>query len=161
MSEESVLTSSITCGLTTSLLFRSNCRYEVQQGLCAADVDLRKAFYRILGLRGVPIKLIDLMPEFYSGTESAVMCGGSISDIFSVVTEICQGCLLAQTHFHTCMDWILGRMLEGSSCGASFRKVKISELDFSDDAVIFAETLDILKWALKAQNMEWFYGPTR
>ena len=47
-------------------------------GLFAASVDLCKAFdsvnrdslWRILGLRGVLPKLIDLMSEFYSGTES-------------------------------------------------------------------------------------------
>ena len=42
------------------------------------------------------------------------------------------------------MDWIIGRMLGRSSCSASFGNVKISDLDFTDDAVIFALTLDIL-----------------
>ena len=54
-------------------------RREFWQGLLAAYVDLCKAFnsvnrdaiWRILGLRGVPPKLIDLMSELYSGTESA------------------------------------------------------------------------------------------
>ena len=52
------------------------------------------------------------------------------------------------------MDWILGRMLERSSCGASFGNVKISDLDFADDAVIFAETFDILLEALELLNEE-------
>ena len=98
----------------------------------------------MLGLRGVPPKLIDLMSELYSGTESAVRCCGAISDLFPVVTGVRQGCVLAPTLFSTCVDWILGRMSERSSCGASFGNVKISDLDFADDAVIFAETLDIL-----------------
>ena len=42
------------------------------------------------------------------------------------------------------MDWILERMSERSSCSASFENVKISDLSFADDAVIFVETLDIL-----------------
>ena len=49
---------------------------------------------------------------------------------------------------------ILGRMSERSSCGASFGNVKISDLDFADDAVVFAETLDILLGALKVLNEE-------
>ena len=53
--------------------------------------------------------------------------------------EFVRGCVLAPTLFSTCMDWILGRMLEKSSCSASFGNVKISDLDFADDAVIFAE----------------------
>ena len=123
-----------------------------RQGLFAAYVDLCKAFnsvnrdalWRILGLREVPPKLINLMSELYSGTESAVRCGGTISDLFPVVTGVRRGCVLAPTVFSTCMDWILGRMSERSSCGASFENVRISDLDFADDAVIFAEMLDIL-----------------
>ena len=43
-------------------------------------------------------------------------------------------------------------MLERTSCGASFGNVKIFDLDFTDDAVIFAETLDILLGALEVLN---------
>ena len=92
------------------------------------------------------------MSELFSGTESAVRCGDTISHLFPVVTGVRQGCVLAPTLFSTCMDWILGRMLERSSCGASFGNVKISHLDFADDAVIFAETLDILLGALEVLN---------
>ena len=102
------------------------------------------SLWRILGLHGVPPKLIDLMSELSSGTESAVRCGDTISDLFPVVTGVRQGCVLAPTLFSTCVDWILGRMSEISSCGASFGNVNISDLDFADDAFIFAETPDIL-----------------
>ena len=104
----------------------------------------RDALWRILGVRGVTPTLINLMSELYSGTESAVRCGGTISDLFPVVTGVYQGCVLAPILFRACLDWILGRMSERSSCGASFGNFKISELDFAEDAVIFAETLDIL-----------------
>ena len=58
----------------------------------------RDVLWRILGLRGVPPKLIILMSELYFGTESAVRCGGTISDLFLVVTGVRQGCVLAP-HF--------------------------------------------------------------
>ena len=45
-------------------------------------------------------------------------------------------------------------MWERSSCGASFGNATISDLDFADDAVIFAETLDILLGALEVLNEE-------
>ena len=45
-------------------------------------------------------------------------------------------------------------MSERSRCGASFGNVKIFDLDFADDAVIFAETLDILLGALEVLNVE-------
>ena len=124
----------------------------VSAGLLAAHVDLCKVFdsvnqdalCRVLGLRGVPPKLINLMSELNSGTESAVRCSDNISDLFPVVTGVHQGYVLAPTLFSACMDWILRRMLERSSCGASFGNVKISDFDFTDDAVTFAETLVIL-----------------
>ena len=82
---------------------------EFRQGLLPVYVDLCKAFnsvnrdalWRILGLRGVPQKLIDLMSELNSGTESAVRCGGTISDLFPVVTGVHQECVLAPTLFST------------------------------------------------------------
>ena len=43
-------------------------------------------------------------------------------------------------------------MSERSSCVASFGNVKISDLDFTDDAVIFVETLDILLGTLEVLN---------
>ena len=92
----------------------------------------------------MPPKLINLLSELYSGTESGVRCGDTVSDLFPVVTGVHQGCVLAPTLFSACMCWILGRMSERSSCGASFGNVKISDLDFADEAVIFAETLDII-----------------
>ena len=112
-------------------------RRESWQGLLTAYVDLHKAFdsvnrdalWRILSLRGVPPKLINLMSELYSGTESAVRCNDAISNLFPVVTGIRQGCVLAPTLFSACMDWILGRMSEISSCGALFGNVNISDLD--------------------------------
>ena len=57
----------------------------------------RDALWRILGLRGVPPKLINLISELYSGIESAVRCGDTISDLFPVVTGVRQGCVLAAT----------------------------------------------------------------
>ena len=45
-------------------------------------------------------------------------------------------------------------MSERLSCRASFGNVKISDLDFVDDAVIFAKTLDILLGALEVLNGE-------
>ena len=114
----------------------------------------RDVLWRVLGLRGVPPNLINLMSEQYSITESVVRCGDTISDLFLVVTGVRQECVLAPALFSSYMDWILGRMSERSSCGASFWNVNISDLDFADDAIIFAETLDILLGALEVLNEE-------
>ena len=59
-------------------------RLEFRQGMLAAYVDLKKAFdsvhreslWDLLRLRGIPAGIIDLLTGLYSGTESAVKCGG-------------------------------------------------------------------------------------
>ena len=80
---------------------------------------------------GVPPKLINLLSELYSGTKTAMRCGGFISDLFPIVIGVYQVCILAPTLFSACCDWIIGRMSERSSSSASFGDVKISDLDFS------------------------------
>ena len=71
---------------------------------------------------------------------------------FQLLLEFVGGSVLPPTLFSACIDWILGRMSERSSCGASFGNVKIPAVNFADDAVIFAETLDILLGALEVLN---------
>ena len=107
-------------------------------------MDLRKAcdsvngdvLWRILALRGIPPKLVNLLSGLCSGTESAVRYDGTISDYFSVNTCVRQGCVLAPTLFNACM--VLGRMSEKSGCGVSFGTVRVTDIVFADDAVIFA-----------------------
>ena len=77
-------------------------------------------------------------------------CGGPISHLFPVFTVVRQGCVLDPTLFSTCMDWIIGRMSERSSCGALFGNVNISDFDFTDDSVIFVKMLDTLMGVLEA-----------
>ena len=52
------------------------------------------------------------------------------------------------------MDLIMGRVVEGSSCGVSFGNVQITDLDFADDAVIFAETVESITEALETLSEE-------
>ena len=48
---------------------------------------------------------------------------------------------MCSTLFNTCMDHVMGRM---SGCEVSFGTVRITDLDFADDAVIFAEKTEVL-----------------
>ena len=130
---------------------------EYQQRFLAVFVDLRKAFdsidreslWIILGLRGIPPGLVRLISALYTDTSSVVRCGSGISDSFPVNSGVRQGCILAPTLFNTCMDWVLGRVAADADCGTSLGGARITDLDFADDAVIFAETLDALAGTLR------------
>ncbi|XP_047486540.1 uncharacterized protein LOC125037408 [Penaeus chinensis] len=102
-------------------------RLEFQQGMLAAYVDLKNAFdsvhreslWSLLGLRGFPPGIIGLLSGLYTDTESVVKCGSEVSLPFPGVcwgeTRMCPAPFL----FNTCMDWILSRVIDCSSCGAS------------------------------------------
>ena len=62
--------------------------------------------------------------------------------------------MLTPSLFSASMDWIMGKVVEGTGCGASFGEVEITDLDFADDAVIFAEAVDILTEALETLSEE-------
>ncbi|XP_045135735.1 cytochrome c oxidase assembly protein COX18, mitochondrial-like isoform X2 [Portunus trituberculatus] len=52
------------------------------------------------------------------------------------------------------MDWVLGRVVDQSHCGASASNTEITNYVFVDDAVIFAESLEVLVMALEALHEE-------
>ena len=61
---------------------------------------------------------------------------------FPLNTGVKQGCLLAPSLFNTCMDWVLGRVVEQNHCGASVGNTKITDLVFADNGAISAESLE-------------------
>ena len=46
--------------------------------------------------------------------------------------------MLATPLFNTCMDWILGRVVDQSHSGASVCNIEIIDLVYADDAAIYA-----------------------
>lgn len=43
------------------------------------------------------------------------------------------------------MNWLLGRIVAISCCGALVGKTRITNLDFGEDAIILAESMDDLR----------------
>ena len=77
-----------------------------------------------------------------------------MSGFFPVNTGVRQGCVLAPSLFNTCIDWVLGRVVEQSHSGASVGNTQITDLVFADDAAIFAESLEVLVIALETLHEE-------
>ena len=93
----------------------------------------RETLLDLLHLCGIPARIIGLLTGLYSGTVSAVKCGGCISNFFPVNTGVRQGCMLAPSLFYSCMDWVLGRVVLAD-----------------DDPMIFDESLEVLAMDLAA-----------
>ena len=69
-----------------------------------------------------------------------------MSSFFHVNTGVRRGYVLAPSLFNTCMDWVLGRVVEQIHYGASVGNTKITDLVFADDAAIFVESLRFWYW---------------
>ncbi|KAG2467205.1 ENPP3 phosphodiesterase, partial [Polypterus senegalus] len=77
--------------------------------------------------------------------------------------EICtaQRCVLPPALFNACMDWVLGRVMGSSGRGASVGEERFTDLDFADDSVIFAESMEALIRALKRLSVWACEGPDK
>ena len=65
---------------------------------------IRDVFWRILALRRIPPKLVNVTNGLHSGTESAVRHDDTISDYYPSDFGVRRGCVLAQTLFNICID---------------------------------------------------------
>ena len=61
---------------------------------------------------------------------------------------------MAPSPFSACMDWVMGRVVGRTGCGASFGLGRITDLVFADDAVIFAEFMDMIVGVLETLSEE-------
>ena len=95
-------------------------------------------------------KLVDIIKTLYSSTHSVVRVNGTISEAFSISSGVRQGCVLAANLFNTATDRILNNTTQAMTLGVNYDDSGqlITDLDYADDIVIFADLLDTLKDAL-------------
>ena len=85
---------------------------------------------------------------------SVVRMNGTIYGAFSVSSGVRQGCVLAANIFNTATDRILNNTTQALTLGVNYDDSGqlITEPDYADDIVIFADLLDTLKDALITFN---------
>ena len=149
-------------------------RHAFRQPLYAACMDLRAAFdsldrnslWNILKTIGIPPKRVDIIKTLYSSTRSVVRVNGTISEAFSISSGVRQSCVLAANIFNNATDRILNNTTQaltlGVKCDDSGQL--ITDLDYADDVVIYADVFDTLKEALFMFNEQskknWGYMST-
>ena len=98
----------------------------------AAYANLKKVFDSVnpetlwdpLRLHGIPLRIVGLLSSLYSGTLSALKCGGEASSFFPMNTEVKHGCMLVSSLFNTCMDWVVAMVVNQNHCEASVSKTE-------------------------------------
>ena len=121
-----------------------------------AYVDFQKKFdsvhrvtlWELLRLRGIPREILELIRALYTSTESAVRWDGDTSDFVPVETGVRQGCVFAPSLFSdsVCMDRLMGRIVGSGFRGTSFGEKIFTDLNFCNDAVIFASRRTCSAW---------------
>ena len=81
-------------------------------------------------------------------------CKGRRVQLFSCAYGSEAGMRSAPSLFNTCKDWLMGIVMDQCHCGASVGNTKITDLVFADDAVIFAQSLEVLVMVLEALHEE-------
>lgn len=74
---------------------------------------------------------------------------GKACPVFPISTSVGQGCVFAQFLFKIFMDFLLDKVMEQSHCGAPVGKTRDTVLVFTDNALDFAASLEVLVLALK------------
>ena len=123
--------------------------------LYIAFIDLKAAFdtvdhaslWNILKTLGVPPKLLSLFKKLYSNSESCVRSNGKDSDWFSINSGVRQGCVAAPDLFNSVIDHLMTQVKERIQ-GVSFGNYHLTDLEYADDTIILATTIESLRDAL-------------
>jgi hypothetical protein len=122
-------------------------------------IDFKKAFdsvkrsrmFKVLKLYGVPDLMIQQMKAMYQKTTAKVRTADGLSDQFNISTGVLQGDTLAPYLFVIVIDYIMSCaqmecnvpfvMKKGTRHGR-VPNIEISDLDYADDIVLMADTIE-------------------
>jgi hypothetical protein len=108
----------------------------------------RSSLWSILEADGLPPKLVNLIKAYYAGTGSRVLIRGEQSERFETRTGVRQGCPLSPILFNFAIDWVLKTALSDSIGVQISPQHNITDLDYADDIVIFAESYTAMQLTL-------------
>ena len=121
-------------------------------------VDFSKAFdsvdrdkmFEILGLYGIPTKIINAIKVLYTDTISSILTSDGETEPFSILSEILQGDTLAPFLFIIVVDYVLcmsvykihtkGYELKPRQ-SSRYPAVHLTDADFADDIALISQSL--------------------
>ena len=114
-------------------------------------VDFEKAFdsvnltslWKLLAHYGIPEKIIRLIRTTYEPSTCQVVHNSSLTEPFSILTGVRQGCLLSPFLFLLAVDWIMASTIEGCQRGIQWTLSKqLADIDFADDVALLSHHHD-------------------
>jgi len=108
----------------------------------------RPALWLLLHSLGIPLTMVSLILELYTGTLSSVHMDEILSDWFEIRSSVGQGCTIAPALFLYHMDCILEHTVHGGLTGASLGDESVSDLDYANDVTLIADMLEVLIMSL-------------
>jgi hypothetical protein len=87
----------------------------------------------------LPGKFVNIIKELYNGFECCVLHNGQLTDPFTTVSGVRQGCLLSAIIFLIVLDEVLRRSLDGKRREILWRLTEpLEDLDYADDIVLLS-----------------------
>ena len=111
-------------------------------------VDFEKAFdrtalWKLLAHYTIPEKIIRLIRTTYEASTCQVVHNSSLTEPFSILSGVHQGCLLSPFLFRLAVDWIMASKIEGCQRGIQWTLSKhLEDIDFADDVALLSHRLD-------------------
>ena len=90
---------------------------------------------------GVPLKLTNLIEMLYTDLKSFLICNAALTETFSVITGLKQGCILLPYLFILGIDLITKRVISSGRREIRWTLTSISkDLDYADDTALFSHS---------------------
>src|SRR5574341_875425 len=95
---------------------------------------------------GIPDHLTCLLRNLYAGQEATVRTGHGTTDWFQIGKGVCQACILSPCLFNSYTEYIMRNTgLEEAQAGIKIARRNISNLRYTDDTTLMAESEEEVK----------------
>ena len=124
----------------------------------AFDTIWRKALWKMLAHIGINKKIIKILETLYENSKCAVTIDGKLTEWFSVLVGVRQGCLLSPTLFNIFLEFVINE-IESISNNFDMKDEEFSlSIKYADDSTLLAldfEKLQVAILELQQACLKW------
>ena len=124
----------------------------------AFDTIWRKALWKMLAHIGIDRKIINILERLYENSKCAVTIDGKLTEWFSVLVGVRQGCLLSPTLFNIFLEFVI-REIKSLSETFNMKDKEFSlSIKYADDTTLLTldfEKLQVATMELQQSCLKW------